>query len=112
MMSKEPPRTTNDYYASVSLRRNYVGSESGQRIEVVIRIPEKVANNLAGTERLPGVTVPEVYRRVMNIALETADPTGHGEIAVGPAVDSMMPPTLPAASSFQDQDGAEGWILQ
>lgn len=107
----EPLRTINDYYASVSLRRNYVGSE-GERIEVVIRIPEEVANNLAGTERPPALTVSEVYRRVMNIAPQTADPAGHGEITVGAAVDSIIPPTLPAASSFQDQDGAEGWVLQ
>ena|ERR1700680_2128174 len=87
-------------------------ASAGERIEVVIRIPEQVANNLAGSGRPPAVTVCEVYQRVMNIALQTADPAGHGEITVGPALDSIMPATLPAASSFQDQDGAEGWILQ
>ena len=52
-------------------------ASAGERIEVVIRIPEQVANNLAGSGRPPAVTVCEVYQRVMNIALQTADPAGH-----------------------------------
>lgn len=87
-------------------------SETDERIEVVVRIPERVAKNLAGPERRPSVFVCEVYRRVENIALEAVGPpAGPGVITVGPVVDSSIAPTVSAASNFKDQDGAESCIL-
>jgi hypothetical protein len=44
------PRSINDCYAKVSVRRHHAGKppESEEEIEVLVRIPEQVAKTLAG----------------------------------------------------------------
>ena len=73
VMSEDSPRRINDYYARVTLQRHHVGnpSESDERIEVVVRIPEEVAKTLAGG-RKPSVVIFDVGSRVRNVATETA----------------------------------------
>jgi hypothetical protein len=58
VMSENSPRTIKDYYARVTLQRHHIGnpSESDERIEVVVRIPEEVARTLAGG-RKPSVVI-------------------------------------------------------
>ncbi len=113
-MSEDLPRTVNDYYARVTLQRHHTGnpSESDERIEVVVRIPEQVAKTLAGG-RKPEVVIFEVGSRVRNVATETVgEPNDSSSvIAVVSTLDAVMPPNLPVKSNFKDQDGAEGWIL-
>ena len=114
LISKDSPRAINDYYATVHLRRHHAGKppESGERIEVVVRIPEQEAKFLTGSGRKPEVIVCKVYRRVRNVATETVGvPNVPWAITVISMVDSSMPHGLPTASNFKDQAGAEGWIM-
>ena len=114
VMSKDSPRTIKDYYARVTLQRHHIGnpSESDERIEVVVRIPEEVAKTLAGGGK-PEVVIFDVGSRVRNVATETAGVPNDSSlvIAVVSTVDAVMPPSLLTESNFKDQDGAEGWIL-
>jgi hypothetical protein len=112
-MSKDSPRTMKDCYANVSLLRHDTRnpSESGERIEVVVRIPEEVAKTLAGAGRKPSVTISNIYRRAIYVAHETVGvPTAPLAITVGHVVDAVMHPSLPMESNFKDQDGVEAWI--
>jgi hypothetical protein len=113
-MSEDSPRTINDYYARVTLQRHHVGnpSESDERIEVVVRIPEQVAKTLAGGGK-PQAVIFDVGSRVRNVATETVGVPNDSSsvIAVVSTVDAVMPSNLPAKSNFKDQDGVEGWIL-
>jgi hypothetical protein len=113
-MSEDSPRTINDYYARVTLQRHHVGnpSESDERIEVVVRIPEQVAKILAGGGK-PQAVIFDVGSRVRNVATETVGVPNDSSsvIAVVSTVDAVMPSNLPAKSNFKDQDGVEGWIL-
>jgi hypothetical protein len=112
-MSRDPPRTVNDYYANVYLRQLHVGNtfESDGRIEVIVRIPEQVAKTLAGAaERQPSVIIREVCRRVANVAHKTVPATIASATILLSMVDSVMPPNLPTLSNFKDEGGAEGWI--
>ena len=110
----EDSLTIKDYYARVTLQRHHIGNppESDERIEVVVRIPEEVAKNLAGGGK-PEVVIFDVGSRVRNVATETAGVPNDSSfvIAVVSTVDAVMPPSLPTESNFKDQDGAEGWIL-
>jgi hypothetical protein len=113
-MSKDSPRTIDDYFATVYLRRYHPGdpSESEEKIKVVVRIPQEKAKILAGSGRDPKVTISEVYRRVASVATETVgEPNPHWAITILSVVDSNMPSDLPIASIFKDEDGAEGWIM-
>ena len=92
-MSKDSLRTINDYYAIVYLRRHHAGNppESGERIEVVVRIPEREAKRLAGAGRKPEVIISKVYRRVASVATETVGvPNVPWAITVLSIVDSSM----------------------
>jgi len=113
-MSNDSSRTIDDYYARVTLQRHHIGSpsESDERLEVVVRIPEEVAKTLAGGGK-PSVAYFEVGSRVRNVATETVGVRNDSSlvIAVVSTVDAVMPPSLPTQSNFKDQDGAEGWIL-
>jgi hypothetical protein len=55
-MSNDSSRTIDDYYARVTLQRHHIGSpsESDERLEVVVRIPEEVAKNLSGGRKTIG----------------------------------------------------------
>lgn len=48
-MSKDSPRTKKDCWVTVYLRRYDAGnpSEYGERVDVVVRIPEQVAKRLS-----------------------------------------------------------------
>ena len=112
-VSEDSPRTINDYYARVTLQRHTGDpSESDERIEVVVRIPEEVGKTLAGG-RKPSVVIFEVGSRVRNVATETAGVPNDPSlvIAVVSTVDAVMPSSFPTESNFKDQDGAEGWIV-
>jgi hypothetical protein len=113
-VSKDSPRTINDCYVRVYLRRYDASnpSEYGERIDVVVRIPEEVGKILAGPGRKPEVLVGEVWRRAASVAAKTVGvPDFPLAISVIFEVDSIMPPDLPEKSNFKDEDGAEGWIF-
>ena len=113
-MSNDSSWAIDDYFARVYLQRYHAGdpSASGERIEVLVRIPRETAKTLAGGRPRPEITVSEVYRRAVNVATETVgEPNPHLAITVLSAVDSTMPPDLPIASNFKDEGGAEGWIM-
>jgi hypothetical protein len=56
LMSEDSPRTIDDYYARVTLLRHNAlnPSESDERIEVVVRIPQEAAKSLAGGTKTIG----------------------------------------------------------
>ena len=66
-------RTTNDYYATVFLHRYHKDNPSkpGERIEIVVRIPEEAAKILVGSVRRPAMMSHKVYRRAARIARQT-----------------------------------------
>jgi hypothetical protein len=104
----------NDFYTRVELRRYDAGnpSEFGERIEVVVRIPEQVAKALA-SGKTPSILIGTVWQRAANVAIKTVGvPIPPIAIDVRSEVDAEMPPELPEASNFQDDDGAEGWIKE
>jgi hypothetical protein len=54
----------------------------------------------------------DVWQRAANVATKTVgilDPPL--AITVTSEVDSEMPPDLPKTPNFQDEDGAESWVL-
>jgi hypothetical protein len=106
-------RTTDDYYATVSLHRFHQDnpSKTGERIEIIIRIPEEAAKILFGSVRRPAMMSYKVYRRAARIARQTVGmPKAPWAIEGVSVVESKMPPDLPETSGFQDTDGSEGWI--
>ena len=66
-------RTIDDYYATVSLHRYHKDnpSKTGERIEIVVRIPEEAAKILFGSGRRPAMISHKVYRRAARIARQT-----------------------------------------
>jgi len=104
----------NDCWVTVHLRRYDAGkpSEYGERIEVLVRIPEQKAKKLADPGREPGILNRGVWQRAANVATKTVGiPDPPLAITVTSEVDSEMPPDLPKTPNFQDEDGAEGWVL-
>jgi hypothetical protein len=67
-------RTTNDYYVSVHLHRYHIDNlcKTGERIEVIVRIPEEAAKILFGCRRLPEMVASGVPRS------HTGNPTQNG----------------------------------
>ena len=106
-------RTINDYYATVFLHRYHMDkpSKPGERIEIVVRIPEEAAKILFGSGRRPAVISYKVSRRAARIARQTVGmPQAPWAIEGISVVESTMPSDLPETSVFQDTDGSEGWI--
>ena len=106
-------RTINDYYATVFLHRYHKDkpSKPGERIEIVVRIPEEAAKILFGSGRRPAVISHKIYRRAARIARQTVGmPEAPWAIEGISVVESTMPSDLPETSEFQDTDGSEGWI--
>jgi hypothetical protein len=106
-------RTINDYYATVSLYRYDKDSRSktGERIEIVVRIPEEAAKILSGSGRRPTMISHKIHRRAARIARQTVGmPQPPWAIEGISVVESTMPSNLPETSGFQDTDGSEGWI--
>jgi hypothetical protein len=106
-------RTIDDYYATVILHRYHKDkpSKPGERIEIVVRIPEEAAKILFGSARRPTVISHKAYRRAARIArLTVGMPQAPWAIEGVSVVESKMPSDLPEASGFQDSDGSEGWI--
>ena len=107
-------RTINDYYATVFLHRYHKDhpSKTGERLEVVVRIPEEAAKIFFGSGRRPAMISHKIYRRAARIARQTAGmPQAPWAIEGVSVVESTMPSDLPETSGFQDTDGSEGWIL-
>jgi hypothetical protein len=105
----------NDCWVDVDLRRYHAGkpSEFGERIEVLVRIPEQVAKKLAGPGREPAMDIDAVWQRASDVATKTVGiPNPPLAIDVRNQNGSTMPPDLPETSNYQDEDGAEGWILK
>src|ERR1700722_11375512 len=106
-------RAINDYYATVLLHRYNKDhpSKSGERIEIVIRIPEEAAKILFGPGRRPAMISQKIYRRAARIARQTVGmPQAPWAIEGVSVMESKMPSDLPERSEFQDTDGSEGWI--
>ena len=106
-------RTMNDYYATVHLHR-YRGDnpfKPGERIEIVVRIPEEAAKILFGSGQRPAMISYKIYRRASRIARQTIGmPQAPWAIEAISVVESTMPFDLPETAGFQDTDGSEGWI--
>jgi hypothetical protein len=106
-------RTINDYYATVFLHRYHKDkpSKPGERIEIVVRIPEEAAKILFGSGRRPAVISHKICRRAARIARQTVGmPQAPWAIEGVSVVESTMPSDLPETSVFRDTDGSEGWI--
>lgn len=106
-------RTKNDYYATVFLHRYHKDNPSkpGERIEIVVRIPEEAAKILFGLGRRPAMISHKIHRRAARIACLTVGmPQAPWAIEGVFVVESTMPSDLPETSGFQDTDGSEGWI--
>jgi hypothetical protein len=106
-------RTINDYYVTVFLHRYHTDnpSKTGDRIEIIVRIPEEAAKILSGSGRRPEMISHKIYRRACRIARQTVGiPQPPSAIEGISAVESIMPSDLPETSGFQDADGSEGWI--
>ena len=106
-------RTINDYYATVFLHRYHKDNlpKLGERIEIVVRIPEEAAKILSGSGRRPTMISHKIYRRAARIARQTVGmPQAPWAIEGISVVESTMPSELPETSGFQETDGSEGWI--
>ena len=106
-------RTINDYYVAIFLHRYHIDkpSKAGDRIEILVRIPEEAAIILSGSGRRPEIISPKIYRRAARIARQTVGiPQAPWALEAISAVESTMPSDLPEMSRFQDADGSEGWI--
>jgi hypothetical protein len=106
-------RTIYDYYATVFLHRYHTDhlSKTGERIEVIVRIPEEAANIFFGSGARPEMLSHKMHRRVCRIARQTVGmPQAPWAIEAMSVVESTMPSDLPEMSGFQDADGSEGWI--
>jgi hypothetical protein len=107
-------RTINDYYATVFLHRYHKDnpSKTGERIEIMVRIPEEAAKILFGSGRRPTMISHKIYRRAARIARQTVGmPQAPWAIEGVSVVESKMPSDLTETSGFQDTDGSEGWII-
>jgi len=101
----------NDFYARVYLRRYDSGRtpEFGERIKVVVRIPEQVAT--CWWKKAPSILVDTVRQRVRSTAIKTVGaPIPPLAVGVISEVDATMSPELLETSNFQDDDETEGWI--
>jgi hypothetical protein len=106
-------RTIYDYYVTVVLHRYHTDnpSKTGERIEVIVRIPEEAANILFGSGARPEMVSPKIYRRASRIARQTVGmPQAPWAIEGISVMESTMPSDFPETSGFQDTDGSEGWI--
>jgi hypothetical protein len=106
-------RTINDYYATVFLHRYHKDypSKAGERIEIIVRIPEEAAKILFGSGRRPAMISHKIYRRAARLARQTVGmPEAPWAIEGISVVESKMPSDLPETAGFQDSDGSEGWI--
>jgi hypothetical protein len=106
-------RTINDCYVTVFLYRYHTDnpSKTGERIEIIVRIPEDAAKILFGFGRRPETISHKIYRRASRIARQTLGmPQAPWAIEAFSVVESTMPSDLPETSEFQDTDGSEGWI--
>jgi hypothetical protein len=106
-------RTTNDYYATVLLHRYDKDHpfKTGERLKVIVRIPEEAARILFGSGRRPATISHKIYRRAARIARQTVGmPQAPWALEGISVVESKMPSDLPDTSGFQDTDGSEGWI--
>jgi hypothetical protein len=106
-------RTINDYYATVFLHRYHKDKPSrpGERIEILVRIPEEAAKILFGSGRRPAMISHKIHRRAARIARQTVGmPQAPWAIEGVSVVEATMPSDLPETSGFQDTDGSEGWI--
>jgi hypothetical protein len=106
-------RTIHDYYVTVFLHRYDKDNplKSGERIEIVVRIPEEAAKIFFGSGRRSTVVSHKIYRRAARIARQTVGmPQAPWAIEGISVVESKMPSDLPETSGFQDTDGSEGWI--
>jgi hypothetical protein len=106
-------RTINDCYVTVFLHRYHIDnpSKAGERIEIIVRIPEEAARIFFGFGRRPEVFSHKIYRRASRIARQTVGmPRAPWAIEGISVVESTMPSDLPERSGFQDTDGSEGWI--
>lgn len=106
-------RTTNDYYVTVYLHRYRADNpcKTGERIEVVVRIPEEAAKILSASGRPPEIISSRVYRRASRIARQTVGmPKAPWAIEAISVVESTMPSEFPETAGFEDVDGSEGWV--
>jgi hypothetical protein len=106
-------RMIDDYYATVVLHRYNKDNplKTGERIEIVVRIPEEAAKILFGSGRRPGMMSDKMYRRAARIARQTIGmPQAPWAIEGVSVVETKMPSDLPEQSGFRDTDGSEGWI--
>jgi hypothetical protein len=106
-------RTTNDYYATVFLHRYNKDHpfKTGERLKVIVRIPEEAAKIVFGPGRRPAMISHKIYRRAARIARQTVGmPQAPWALEGISVVESKMPSDLPDTSGFQDTDGSEGWI--
>ena len=106
-------RTIYDYYVTVYLHRYHADnpSKAGERIEVVVRIPEETANILFGSGPRSKVISHRMHRRACRIARQTVGmPQAPWAIEAISVVESTMPSDLPETSGFQHADGSEGWV--
>jgi hypothetical protein len=106
-------RTINDYYVTVFLHRYRTDnpSKTGERIDIIVRIPEEAAKILLGSRRRPEMISHEICRRASRVARQTVGmPQAPWAMEAISVVELAMPSDLPEASRFQDTDGSEGWI--
>ncbi len=106
-------RTINDFYATVHLHRYCEDdpSKPGERIEIIVRIPEEAAKIYFFAGFRPKKIPPKIYRRAARIARQTIGmPRAPWAIEGISVVESTMPSDLPEASGYEDTDGSEGWI--
>jgi hypothetical protein len=106
-------RMINDYYVAVFLYRYHTDNptETGEGIEVIVRIPEEAAKIFSGSGRRSATISYKICRRAARIARQTVGiPQAPWAIEGISVAESGMPSDLPETSGFQDADGSEGWI--
>lgn len=106
-------RTSKDFYFTVHLHRYHTDnlSRTGERIEVIIRIPEEAAEILFGSGLLPEMVSSKVCRRASRVARQTVGmPEAPWAIEAISVTEITMPSDLPEAAGFRDADGSEGWV--
>ena len=106
-------RTSKDSYFKVHLHRYHTGnlSKTGERIEVIVRIPEEAAKILFDSGLLPEMVSSKVCRRASRIARQTVGmPQAPWAIEAISVMELTIPSDLPEAAGFRDADGSEGWV--
>jgi hypothetical protein len=96
-------RTINDYYVAVFLYRYHTDnpSKTGERIEIIVRIPEEAPKILCGSGRCPEMISHKIYRRASRIARQTVGiPRASWAIEGISAVQSTMPSELTAEANL------------